>query len=135
MNDLSQKRCQESAPNRSKSIKNRFKFDNWRLSASKGRPKHVLDRFFTIFFNFWIPQGLPKWNQNRSKSHKIAPKKMLKKQTFSDTRFYRFFRILTSRNGVKIEPFFELLRKPRYSENRCFSSVKLMILGVGPSKN
>ena len=43
--------------------------------------------------------------------------------------------ILTSRTGAKIEPFFYLLRKPRFNENRCFSSVKSMILRVGLSKN
>ena len=114
-----------------KSFKNRSLEAECIQRASQTRPKSI----FALFFNFWTPQGLPKWSQNRSKSQKIAPKTMLKKYTFSDTRFYRFFMILTSQHGVKIEPFFELLRKPRYSENRCFSIVKLMILGVGPSKN
>ena len=42
--------------------------------------------------------------------------------------------VLTFQNGVKIEPFFDLLRKRRYNGNRCFSLVKLMILRVRASK-
>ena len=118
----------KSVQNHEKSIQHRSKIYHWRLSAPKVHPKHVPDRFFAFFFNFWKPQGLPKWSQHRSKSLKIILKTMLKKEMCSNTYFSTIFIDFDLPNRGQIELFCELLRKCRFSENRCFSKVNSMIL-------
>ena len=92
------------------------------------------NRFFQFFFDFLTAPGLPKSSQNLKKSQKNTKKSMLKKDTFFNTIFSRFFAVLASENDSKIEDFSMLFRKPRFCKNRFFLKENCYFSGFEPPK-
>ena len=75
-------------------------------------------RFFRFFIDLLTAPGLPKSSQNLKKSQKKTEKWKLKKNTFSNTIFSRFFVVLAYENPSRIETFSHFFRKRRFCKNR-----------------
>ena len=86
-------------------------------SPSQNRLFFGFLNFCWIFFDFLMIFGLPKSSQNPKNSQKNAKKSMLKKHTFFNTIFSRFFMVLASENDSKIEVFSDFFRKRRFCKN------------------
>ena len=98
------------------------------------RPEDVFLPFFCIFGRFLVAPGPPRMTPKPPKIQKTPSKNDGRKRHVFEDVFLAIFDGFGSQNGLKMGSFFELFRKRRFSEKPCFSSVKLMFLGVGASK-
>ena len=118
-------------PNPSKSAKNRSKKHFGDQGASRRRIYIV----FCTFDRFLVAQGPPRMTPKPPNIQKTPFKNDGRKRHVFEDVFLAIFNGFWSQNGLKMESFFQLFWKRRFSEKPCFSLVKLMFFRFWASKN